>query len=185
VSLRPSAGQGLLILQVSRSHTATFRRRYDSSGRVISSSQRPVPDITQHSQYTNIHALCGIRIHNVSRQADRRPRPYTARSLGQALISLIYLYKIVILLILYRLVCVWNLISHLTGQQECRCTCSLWRCIGLCQDFLREKVMRFHGTRVIKKIVGFSPPMLTKVTISEQHDLQISYDKLNPNLTKA
>ena len=30
--------------------------RYDSSGRVASSSQRPLPDNTQHSQQTVIHA---------------------------------------------------------------------------------------------------------------------------------
>jgi len=33
---------------------------------VISSSQRPLPDNTQHSQQTNIHAPGGIRTHNLS-----------------------------------------------------------------------------------------------------------------------
>jgi len=33
---------------------------------VISSSQRPVPDNTQHSQQTGIHAPGGIRTHNLS-----------------------------------------------------------------------------------------------------------------------
>ena len=33
-----------------RSHTTTHHSRWDSSGRVISSSQRPVPDNTQQSQ---------------------------------------------------------------------------------------------------------------------------------------
>ena len=46
------------ILDVSRSHTTTQPSRQDSSGRVISSSQRPLPDNTRHSQQTNIHA-CG------------------------------------------------------------------------------------------------------------------------------
>jgi len=32
---------------------------------VISSSQRPLPDNTQHSQQTNIHAPGGIRTHNL------------------------------------------------------------------------------------------------------------------------
>jgi hypothetical protein len=32
----------------------------DSSGRVISSSQRPLPDNTQHSHETDIHALVGL-----------------------------------------------------------------------------------------------------------------------------
>jgi len=39
---------GAHILDVSRSHT-THHSRYDSSGRVISSSQRPLPDNTRHS----------------------------------------------------------------------------------------------------------------------------------------
>jgi len=46
---------GTPILDVSRSHTMTRHSRLDSSGRVISSSQRPLPDNTRHSQQTNIH----------------------------------------------------------------------------------------------------------------------------------
>jgi len=34
---------------------------------VISSSQRPLSDNTQHSQQTNIHASGGIRTHDLSR----------------------------------------------------------------------------------------------------------------------
>ena len=47
------------------------------SGRVISSSQRPLPDNTQQSQQTNVHAPGWIRTHNPSRRAatDPRPRP--------------------------------------------------------------------------------------------------------------
>jgi len=47
------------------------------SGRVISSSQRPLHDNRQHSQQTNIHAPGGIRTHNLSRRAaaDLRRRP--------------------------------------------------------------------------------------------------------------
>jgi len=44
------AGHGLLNHEVSRSHTVTHQSRQDSSWRVISSSQRPLPDNTQHSQ---------------------------------------------------------------------------------------------------------------------------------------
>ena len=33
---------------------------------MISLSQRPLPDNTQHSQQRNIHAPCGIRTHNLS-----------------------------------------------------------------------------------------------------------------------
>ena len=42
----PPVGQGLLIREVSRSHTTTHHSRQDSSGRVISPSQRPLPDNT-------------------------------------------------------------------------------------------------------------------------------------------
>ena len=45
---------------VSRSHTTMQHSRQDSSGRVISSSQRPLPDNTRHSQQTNIHAPVGF-----------------------------------------------------------------------------------------------------------------------------
>ena len=77
VALRPNAGHGLLILEVSRSHTKTHRSRQDSSGRVISSSQRPLPDKTRHLQQTNIHDPGGIRTHDLSRRAaaDLRLRP--------------------------------------------------------------------------------------------------------------
>ena len=58
---------GAPILDVSRSHTTTQHSRQDSSGRVISSSQRPLPDKTRHSQQTNIHAPGGIRTQDLSR----------------------------------------------------------------------------------------------------------------------
>jgi hypothetical protein len=38
-------------------------------GRVISSSQRPLRDNTQHTQQTNIHATSKIRTHDRSRRA--------------------------------------------------------------------------------------------------------------------
>ena len=50
----PPVGQGLLIHEVPRSHTTTHHSRHDSSGRMISSSQRPLPDSTQHSQQTSM-----------------------------------------------------------------------------------------------------------------------------------
>jgi len=72
---QPPVGQGVLIHEVSRSQTTTHHSRQDSSGRVISSSQRP--DNTRHSEQTNIHAPGGIRTHNLSRRAaaDLRLRP--------------------------------------------------------------------------------------------------------------
>ena len=44
---------------------------------MIRSSQRPLPDNTQHSQQTNIYAPGGIRTHDLSRRAaaDLRLRP--------------------------------------------------------------------------------------------------------------
>ena len=74
VALRPNAGHGLLILEASRSHTTMQHSRQDSSGRVISSSQRPLPDNTQHSQQTNTHAPGWIRTHDLSRRAAADPR---------------------------------------------------------------------------------------------------------------
>ena len=50
-------------------HTTTHHTRYDSSGRVISSSQTLLPDNTQHLQETDTLALGGIRTHNLSRPA--------------------------------------------------------------------------------------------------------------------
>ena len=73
VALRPNAGHGPLILDVSRSHKTTHHSRQDSSGRVISMSQRPLPDNTRHSK-TNIHAPGGIRNHDLSRRAP--PQTY-------------------------------------------------------------------------------------------------------------
>jgi len=54
---QPPVGQGLLILEVSRSHTTTHHIRYDSSRRVISSSQRPLPDNTQHKRQTSMPSV--------------------------------------------------------------------------------------------------------------------------------
>ena len=73
----PPVGHGLLIHEVSRSHTNTHHSRQDSSGRAISSSQRPLPDNTQESQKTDNHVPGGIRKHNPSRRAaaDLRLRP--------------------------------------------------------------------------------------------------------------
>ena len=45
-------GQGSLIIE-NHYHTQVHHTRYDSSGRVIGPSQRPLPDNTQHSQQTS------------------------------------------------------------------------------------------------------------------------------------
>ena len=75
VALGPNAGHGLL--------TTTHHSLKDSSGRVISASQRPLPDNTQHSQETDIHAPGGTGTHNLSRRAAVelciRPRSHWER----------------------------------------------------------------------------------------------------------
>jgi hypothetical protein len=57
--------------------TMTHHSRQDSSGLVTSSSQRPLPDNTKHTQQTKFHAPGGIRTHDRSRRAavDLRLRP--------------------------------------------------------------------------------------------------------------
>ena len=72
-------GFGLLIHEVSRSHTTTHHGWYDASGRVISSSQRILSDNTQQSQKTDIRAPGGIQTLNLSR---REAADLPLRSLG-------------------------------------------------------------------------------------------------------
>ena len=79
VGLRPNTVNGLLILEVSISHTTTHRSRQDSSGQGIGPSRRHLPDNTQHSQQSKIHSPSGIRTHNLS---GRRPAPQTGRPGG-------------------------------------------------------------------------------------------------------
>jgi hypothetical protein len=57
-------------------HTQAHHGRYDSSGRGIGPSQRPLPENTNTVQETNIHAPSGIRTHNPSKGsvADLRLR---------------------------------------------------------------------------------------------------------------
>jgi hypothetical protein len=45
-----------------------------TSGRVISSTQGPLPDNTQQPKETNIHSAGGIRNHNPSKLAAADPR---------------------------------------------------------------------------------------------------------------
>ena len=70
-------GPRLLIHEVSRTHTTLHHSRYDSSGQVIDSWQRPLLDNTQQSQQTDIHASGWIRTHNLSRleAVELRLRP--------------------------------------------------------------------------------------------------------------
>ena len=64
-------------------HAQAHHSRYDSSGRAISPSRKPLPNNTQHSQQTDIHDLGVIRTHYLSRRAAAvlrlRPRGYWDR----------------------------------------------------------------------------------------------------------
>jgi hypothetical protein len=61
--LWPPRSRGFVITHNDAAHSV------GPSGRVISSSQRPLPDNTQQTTQTNIHAPCGIRTHDRSRRA--------------------------------------------------------------------------------------------------------------------
>jgi hypothetical protein len=66
-------GQGLLIHEVSISHTTTQHSQWDSSGRLTNSSQRPLPDNTT-TLTTDIQVPGGIGTHNLCRGAAADPR---------------------------------------------------------------------------------------------------------------
>ena len=57
--------------------THTQHTRWDSSGRIVGSSQIPVPDETQPSQEIDIHSAGGIRTRNAGKRtlADSRIIP--------------------------------------------------------------------------------------------------------------
>jgi hypothetical protein len=55
-------------------YSQTHHSRQDFSARGIGPSQRPLPDNTQLSQQTIIHAPCGIRTRNPSKRAAADPR---------------------------------------------------------------------------------------------------------------
>jgi hypothetical protein len=68
---QPLEGYSLFIIRL-HDHT-----RLDSSGRVTSCAQRPLPDSTAHLQDTDVHAPGRIRTPNPSKRAtaDRRLTP--------------------------------------------------------------------------------------------------------------
>jgi len=76
------------ILSRIRSNTQTHHTRWDSSGRVISSSQRPLADNTQHSERQTSMPPGGIRTHDPSKRAaaDLRLSPRGQR--GPTLLSI-------------------------------------------------------------------------------------------------
>ena len=67
LSLRPE--EAMISFMRFLDHTQTHHSQQDSSGRVISPSQRHLPDKTQHSRETVINATGGIRTHDLSRPA--------------------------------------------------------------------------------------------------------------------
>jgi hypothetical protein len=60
-------------------YTQNTHKRYESSGQVISPSQRPLPDNSQHSQQKGIRASGVIRTRNPNKRAAADPRHKTAR----------------------------------------------------------------------------------------------------------
>ena len=69
-------GQGLLIIEASPSHSDTLHSE-DSSGRVVSPTQRPLRDNSQHSQKTDSRSPGGIQTHNRSKRAAALDRAAT------------------------------------------------------------------------------------------------------------
>jgi len=128
---QPPVGQGLLIHEVSRrSRTTTLHSRLDLSRRVISLSQRPLPDNTQHSQKTDFHGPGGIRTHNLSRRAaaDLCLRP-SGTGTGQYLVLCITIQNV----------------QHQTSRLKCSC----WRISGE-----RHRVRAFWGNIQTESFCG-------------------------------
>ena len=73
-ALRPNPGHDLLIHEVSRTRITTHHSQRDSSGWVISHTQRPLPDKLQYSKQTDIHALPAGFEPTIS--AGERPQTY-------------------------------------------------------------------------------------------------------------
>ena len=75
----PKAGQGHLILELSRSHIVTHHSLWDSPGRGMGPSHRPQLDNTQHLQATNFYAPTRRHSNPQSQQAiGCKPSPLTA-----------------------------------------------------------------------------------------------------------
>jgi hypothetical protein len=65
--------RGVIALDHTQGHTTVGRTPLDEG----SAPQRPLPDSTQRSQQTNIHAPGGIRTHNPSRSASLKSNAKT------------------------------------------------------------------------------------------------------------
>ena len=71
---KPLVGQGPLIVEASNDHIQTHNTRQDSSGRVISVTQKLLPGNTLYSEETDVRASGGIRTQNPSKRAAADPR---------------------------------------------------------------------------------------------------------------
>ena len=81
---------------------------------MISSSQRPLPDNTQHSQRTNIHAPGEIRTHDLSRRAaaDLRLRPRGHWDRHYIILYYIILYYIILYYIILYYIILYYINHH-------------------------------------------------------------------------
>ena len=176
---------GAPILDVSRSHTTTHHSRQDSSGRVISSSQSPLPDNTQHSQQTNIHARGGIRTHDLSRRAaaDLRLLDRAATGTGNATTYGPHLFKVINP---FMLSCFNGTAPdlHVRGIfSEFRSTQSLWVLQG---SQLSRKMPRYQASFQKQVNTGFSfivsnPPGRIIIQLSGRNlRVAISANTLSP-----
>ena len=84
---QPPVDQGLLSQEVSKSHTTTHHSRQDSSGQVISSSQKP---LTTHNTTDRCPCTRWDSKPQPQKASCRRPTPQTARPLGPARRSIQY-----------------------------------------------------------------------------------------------
>jgi hypothetical protein len=79
---QPLVGQVIIIIKI-WDNIQTHHIRYDSSGRVISPTQRPVRDSTTTlTRERDIHAPSGIRTHNPCKRAAADPH-FRPRGLGE------------------------------------------------------------------------------------------------------
>ena len=83
VSVQPKSCVGRFIFEVSGSHTIRHTKRYDHSERVISSSQRPLPE--QHTTHTRDENPCPERASNPQSQHSsyHRPAPNHRTTIGK------------------------------------------------------------------------------------------------------
>jgi hypothetical protein len=75
LTLRPSVGHGLLILEISGLHKMTQHNRQDFSGRVISPTQRPISEKKKNNTHSR-QILCPRQDSNLQFQQASGMRTY-------------------------------------------------------------------------------------------------------------